>query len=324
MPDSLDAATFEDVIDSVGPGKLIRSDVLLWMLDRLRDLEDRVGEGTAGRVQVPILTGRTLSDAAAILSQPSVQLRLGPVLDVQGVSVNPDAAANAGRIVLMQTPGPVDRAPRNALVRLVVTAPDEEDRPPPSITGFEEPVRVNEVLTITGQNFPVTWSPQQGDRVTFDGVEGTVVGNGTQFIDVRVPTGIPGVPDSGDAITPVTLVVTVRGETATDEVDVQPATQAVPSIDTIQSVDGGAINPESTIEVRGDNFAAAADENTVIFDRDAQIHRTASGVTDDGIQAEVPSAEDLGLRGSGGFVQVAVEVGGVRSSWFSIEVLIPS
>lgn len=325
MPDFSDPTTYDDVLDHVGPGKLIRSGVLVWILERLRDLESRVGEGMTGRVSVPNLTGRTLASAASILNRSSVQLRLSTVLDVRGASVNAGTPANAERIVLMQMPGADDRVPSDALVRLVVTAPSETPRPAPTISGFDpEPVRVNEVLTIRGRNFPTAWTPQLNDRVTFDDVEGTVMASdsNTQALAVRVPEGIPGVPDEGDTETSVMVTVTVRGQAVSDEVDVQPSSgRGVPTISSIRNESGGEINPGSTILIEGDNFADAAGDNTIIYNND--ITRTASEVVDGGIETVVPSAEDLGLRGSGGFVQVNVEVAGVRSEGFTIEILIP-
>lgn len=322
MPDSLENASPDTVLDRIGPGKLIRSDVLEWIVERIRDLRDQVGTGET--VEVPVFMGRTLEDARLILQEGSVSLRLGPVLDVAGNSVDPRDGANRGRIVLMQTPGPNEKTIPDRQVRLLVAAADEESMPAPVIESFgSEPVRVNEEVIIRGKHFPSLWESSRGDSVTFDGVEGTVqvAQSSEQVLVVRVPENIPGVPSSGEETTDVPITITTPGGTASGTLTVQPSSgQATPKINEIVSVDDGEIRVGGNIEIRGTGFSDTPAENKVIY---GTIERDATQRTSQGIIAPVPSAQDLGISGDGQTISVKVRAAGIESESRSVFIFIP-
>jgi len=312
MPESLKDASAERVLKQIGPGKRIRSDVLKWVVERVRDLGDQIETGK--RVQVPTFIGRTLEDARTILGEDTIRLRLGPVLDIEGKSVDPEEASNTGRIVLMQTPGPDERTIANRQVRLLVAAADDESTPAPVIESFSaETVRVREEVIVRGKNFPSPWDSSRGDSITFNGVEGTVQLNEShsQALVVRIPEGIPGVPDSGEATTDVTVEITTSGGKARDTLQVQPPSgQEIPEIDEIVSADDGNIRVGGKVEIRGSGFSGTPPENTVLY---GSVEREATDRTSQGITAPVPSAGELGISGDGREISVNVRVAGVET-----------
>jgi hypothetical protein len=328
MPDSLENATLDEVLDHVGPGKLIRSDVFTWMLERIRDLEERVGDdGGRGRVVVPNLTGRSLSSALAIINSDALSLRLGPVLDIDGLSVNARSIENGSRIVLMQMPPADGRVASNSLVRLLVTEQAETPVPAPSIDDLvPNPVRVNEFLTIQGSDFPSTWRPDLGDAVTFNGTEGDVEtgSSNTQALQVRVPEGISGVPEEGDDEVEVTLTVQVRSETAQSTVRVQPSVGQEPiQITGIRAADNTNPTTGEAIVIVGTGFSDTLDENIVTFDpADNDLQRAAEARVSDGIQVLCPSAADLGFSGTFGRTDILVTVNGVPSNTLQNEAIV--
>ncbi len=321
MSESLENASIDKILEHVGEGKLIRSDVFKWMIERIRELEGRVGSGN--RVDVPNFIGRTLRDARIILDESSVQLRLGPVLDVEGQSVDPEEEADEGRIVLMQTPDPGGQTTANRLIRLLVATAEDEPLPNPEIEGFDpEPVRVREDVTIHGENFSSPWESERGDRVTFEGVEGTVKVEQSHegALVVRVPEDIPGVPDRGEEVTEINVTVTARGNSDSDTLEVQPPSgQEIPQIDDVVAADEGNIRVGGAIEIRGSGFAEAPSDNAVLY---GTVERSATDVTSQGIVAPVPGASELGLSGSR-TINVKVKVENVESEAEPVFISVP-
>lgn len=322
MPDSLENASVDEVLQHIGPGKLIRSDVLAWVVEHIRDLEDRVGDGPAGQVTVPNLIGRTLGNAIDTLGQSSLALRLGRVLDTSGALVNTSDARQRPRVLLAQFPPPNDRVAPNSVVEFLAAPLDETETTAPAISGITPSrARINELVTITGQNFPSSWPSNTNNAVTFDGAEGEVqAGSSTPTaITVRVPEDIPDAPaEEGEVKEDVTVAVTVDGQTAETTMTVLPApTDPVPQI-----TDAPAIaDVEETITIEGENFSGTPSDNTVFFGAQPQSVETATSTS---LEVVVPQLSGLGTT-PGDFlsVSVSVQVGDLTSNEVPMRVVVP-
>src|SRR5687767_4195360 len=104
-------------IPHVQPGEVIRSSVINELIDQVNAFGGSTGPVSG--VEVPELFGRTLTQARALLTQPSVNLALGTTIDTVGTMVDPNAPANATRIVLGQNPVAGTRRPVGSPVSLV-------------------------------------------------------------------------------------------------------------------------------------------------------------------------------------------------------------
>src|SRR2546428_5349973 len=199
-------------ITQVSPGDLITADLMNQILTRLGQVDALLGQIGTGplTITVPIVYGRVLSDARAILSNPALQLSLGSVLDTTGATVNPNQAASASLVVITQMPPAGMRVPPLTSVDVVVASGSGGAPPvslPPTITSVTSNVIVNGLADIIGTNFD---SLNTKNVVKFDGVSATVspASNPVHLI-VTVPTGIPGAPTTSVQAPKVGVQVTV-------------------------------------------------------------------------------------------------------------------
>ncbi len=107
------------LLSHVLPGQVIRSKDFNALIDEINALQ--TGAPGAG-VSVPDVFGVALSQAKAVITQPSVNLTLGSVFDVFGTAINPNTPASAARLVLGQAPPALARVTVGSPVNLTVAA----------------------------------------------------------------------------------------------------------------------------------------------------------------------------------------------------------
>lgn len=305
----------------VQPGDLITSsqwnsvlDGLEDALSRLATLEGGIGAGTE---TVPGLFGRTLSQARAILQQPSSRLSLGRVLDAHGATITPGLPTVQGRLVIGQLPPPGARVGPGSTVDLVVAGLADgggtQPTPGPQIIGFNQAqTAILQPVVILGSNFdPVA----ANNQVTFDSVPTAAPPteqSTTNSLFVRVPEGIPGAPTAPGDTLDVEVRVTTPTGTATRQHTIEPPlAAAVPVIDNIDT----APNPTGVVgqplTINGSNFSTTPSENVVRFGSTSATPSTASATE---LRVTVPeSLPSLPTPGSFAFFNVVVEVRGVPS-----------
>ena len=321
MPDSLELekSSADEILRHIGPGKVIRSEVFEWVVKRIRELKNQVGQET-GRISVPNLIGQTLGTAIDTLGQFS-ELRLGRVLDTSGALVDSSDAKQRSRVLLAQFPPPNDQASPDTVVEFLAAPLDESEAAGPVIDedGLADSVAIDTLLKIPGSNFPSAWPDDTSNSVTFDGVEGTVqpASSSPSEITVRVPKDIPNAP-TGTEDKEVTVKVTVEGQSDSTTITVKPPpSDPAPRIDSLpQQAEVG-----ETITISGSNFSGTASDNTVIFGGTTTIPETAQT---DSLEVEVPSVSGLGPPGSFKEVTVKVDVDARKSNGRGITVVVPS
>jgi len=296
MPDSLENATLDEVLDHVGPGKLIRSDVFTWMLERIRDLEERVEEGPSGRVDVPDFTGMRFGAALDALSQDSLPLNQSVAIDVAGAAVPSGVPENLQRIVVGHTPEAGRRVAAGTFVRLLIAATVSSNGgngdggvPAPVIVSFDPTEQhIGDVVTINGQNLRGT-----SVSVTMDDEEASIERLTDIAIDARIPESLSAPPDGESRL--VTVTVDVDGQSVSDEDSfsvLSPLPDPRPEIDT---VDPNLASEGEEVTVTGENFSDDVSAVRVVFTLSgADIEATVtSAQTDpsgpDEITFEVPS-----------------------------------
>jgi hypothetical protein len=250
----------------VQPGDVISSELMNAILDALAQLQ-----GTPGGTQaVPNLFGAFLSEARAIIQQPSRQLALGFTYDVGGAAIDPLAQANANLIVLNQNP-PADArvapgTPVNLVVSLSSVVNPNPGGDPPTISRTEtaggtitSSFAVGGTLVLVGTNFNATGSQ---NTVTFNNVAAASVtpdpADPTRRLQIVVPAGIPGAPVNGGdpPLSNVSLrVLTPNGTPAVTTVTVTAPMAAQPTISSIAPL---TQFEGSNITITGTNFTAAA------------------------------------------------------------------
>lgn len=321
MPDSLDNASVDDVLEQIGPGKLIRSEVFKWMIERIRELEEEVSKEPPGQVSVPNLIGRTLGTAIDTLDQASVELRLGRVLSTSGVLINTDDPEQRSRVLLAQFPTPNERVASDSAVEFLAAPLDdsETNRPVIDKENFPSSARVGTLMTIPGSNFPSAWPSDTPNSVTFDGVEAEVQSGSSSptAITVRIPESIPNAP-TGDEELEVTVEVNVEGQSDSTTMTVLPAPEEpLPQITSLpDQAEVGEL-----ITIAGENFSETASENTVYFGTDPQNVEASSTTS---LDVVVPEVSGLGSQpGSFKSVTVTVEVGEYQSNEKALRVVVP-
>lgn len=281
MPDSLENATVDEVLNHVGPGKLIRSDVFTWMLERIRDLEERVEEGPSGRVDVPDFTGMRFGAALDALSQDTFPLTPSVAIDVTGAVVPSGSPENLQRLVVAHSPEAGRRVSDGTSVRLLIAAPASSDggngdgeAPAPVIDSFSpEEQHIGDVVTIDGQNLGGT-----SVSVTMDDQDAAVERAVDLAIEAQVPETLPAPPD-GESRT-VSVTVTVDGQSVTDDGSFSVLPPQPNPRPTIEGVDPNLASEDDEVTVTGENFSDDVSAVRVVF--------TLSGAD---IEASVVSAE---------------------------------
>jgi hypothetical protein len=230
----------------------------------------QLGSLPAGPITVPVLFGRTLGQARAILTGLSQPLTLGIVIDAFGNLVDAFASTTQSRIVLNQIPAAGTRTTAGVAVNLVVAAQSSGGGPgsgptPPQITSVvPNPVRVGAQLEILGQNFAALHT-ENNVRIGGVSVTPSALSN-VGSLRIIIPTGIPGVPavpgQPGLAGVPI-LVITSGGQaTTTCTVEPPSATQG-PVIATFTPATAFV---DQTVSIGGSNFSTNLANNQVIFD----------------------------------------------------------
>lgn len=276
----------------VQPGDVISSELMNAILAQLAELGEL---GPAGTQVVPSVLGTRLADARALITQPSRQLVLGFVIDVSGAAVDPFQAANAGAIVLNQSPAADARVAPNTSVSLVVTEASTAPVPAPTITRTETPTgtvatafSVNATMVVVGTGFAAVASQ---NTVMFNGTRATTVtadpADPTRRLLVVVPPGIPGAPvnpDDSDLPGVVVSVQPLGSAAATTTITVTAPEASQP---TISSVSPASPFERQNITIVGTNFVDAA--RVLIRDEPATI----VSITPTQIVATVPDFPDI-------------------------------
>lgn len=275
----------------------------------------QLGSLPAGPVTVPVLFGRTLGEARAILAALSQPLTLGIVIDAFGNLVDAFASTTQSRIVLNQIPAAGSRTTAGVPVNLVVAAQSSGGGSggptPPQITSVvPNPVRVGAQLEILGQNFAVL---NTDNNVRIGGVSVTPSPlSNVGLLRVTVPTGIPGVPTvpGQPGLAGVQIVVTTAAGQATTTCTVDP-----PSATPVPAI--GSFNPTvgivgNTLTITGSNFSSTAANNQIVFDG-VPVPATSASATQ--LVVTIPTTiPGLGQAGDDRQnVPVIVRVGGVSS-----------
>lgn len=267
--------------DEVMPGELISSEWVNSLLAKLSELDAQVqqlsGSLPTGTVTVPNVFGKPLSEARQIITLPALQLALGNVFDSDGASINPNAVASFGLIVLGQYPVPGAKAMPGSAVNLLVAGTSAGSVPPPSkvptISGFSnEKTPVGELVDIIGTNFVM---PITDNVVTFKTVPTPVLSGDILTLTVRVPVGIAGAPTSGIDGVPVPVkVVNPNGEITAQHSILPPLGGGPPPSITLPLVPSlPVVNFKLTIN--GANFSAVVQQNIIHFDSFTAVAETA-------------------------------------------------
>jgi hypothetical protein len=279
--------------ERVEPGDLITSELINELLAMIRDMDTQIDvlAGTiGGNVPVPNLFGRTLLTARSTLTQPTINLRVGTVLDATGNVIDPDLAAEQHRLVISQAPAAGMRVSARAAVNMVVAAESLAGNGSPGpgqdpvILGFvPEPAFIGETVAILGQNFDAT---RTRNTVTFDGVPAgePQIGSSVDTLVVSVPV-IPDAP-SGEQVVVATVVVSIPGRIpATGEVSIRASRENRPQITSILNASGNAVNAggvvtvEEEIHIVGANFADDPSAITISFG-ESDVEANSSSDTD--------------------------------------------
>lgn len=258
------------------PGQLISADFMNAIIDELTRLRGETSTG-GGTVPVNNLFGMTVAQVRALMQQSTTLITLGAVLDADGAGVDILAPANAGLIVLSQSPQPGTLVNPGTPVNLVVSRASTgggtiPPLPNPTITRFESisgvvgnTFRVGDSFVIVGTNFATSMSQ---NSVTVGGVAATVVsdpGNPTQRLVVTVPTGIPGAPTTptGTPLANVAIIVTRTGAPpVAQNITVNgPSATPAPVITTFTQVTVVG----SSLTINGSNFGNTAALNRVFL-----------------------------------------------------------
>jgi hypothetical protein len=281
-------------LSRIQPGDLIKSDLINSIIEELQTLNGKLsGVGVTGSVTVPNLFGRTISETAAIIKQPHINLQFSNVLDAFGASVDLNVPENTIRIVIGQAPEAGARVNPGSLIDVLIAA-----KPAPATGGGETPplsikpiinsadafkpakVPIGEDLTIFGQNFS---NDRPKNVVTFDGIPAgtpTIESTNTKLV-VKVPV-LPSPPAAGKE-KEVTVVITTEagGASNSAKVIVLPALAgAAPKITQILSSQNNAARIGEVITIKGEGFSPKAELNVVSFDAiNAPLEATGNDIT---------------------------------------------
>lgn len=252
-----------DDLSFVEPGQLITADLLNKIITRV------LGMGTPadGKVEVPNVFGRTLSDAVQLLATPGANVQLGSVLDVSGGTIAPSDPTKAGLRVLVQQPSPGTRVLAGSGVNLVIAGSTVVPVPAtPKIDGFAPvPQAVGQVLQIIGQNFDPN---RANNQVTINGKSaGVPAPNSTSSsLFVVVPPGAEG------SSVPVRVTLP-DSRFATRDTTITPSTGAVlPVITAITTSTSGVVTSGTAatlanvdVTFTGNNFGTVPAQVRVIL-----------------------------------------------------------
>jgi hypothetical protein len=179
--------------EKVKPGDLITADLINTIMGKLKmvDIE--------GMVEVPKLFGISLSQAKAILINPSVGLVPGIVLAADGERIYPENTDALEMPVLNQFPAPGEIVLAGSVVDMVIAAKVSSVEPSPQakhiVTDMYPPdsARANQRIKVIGENFE---EPYYRNSVIFDDVYNTTPldGSSTTELIVDVPKSIPNLP----------------------------------------------------------------------------------------------------------------------------------
>jgi hypothetical protein len=317
------------------PGQLISVELMNAFIDEFARLRADSSTG-GGTVQVNNLFGLTVAQVRALLQQPTTLITLGAVLDADGASVDVLASANAGLIVLSQSPQAGQLVNPGTPVNLVVSRSNSgggttiPPLPNPTITRFENisgvvgsTFRVGESFVIVGNNFASTASQ---NVVTVGGVPATVVsdaGNPTQRLTVTVPIGIPsapttptGTPLANVAVTvslrsgspPVSLNITVNGPSATPGPQIATFTSS--------TIVGGSLI------INGSNFGASIGLNRVFLSGSPASGTVPAGTPPGTIPAVISAASPTQVTVTvPNFGDLPAPVGSQKTSAITLQVI---
>lgn len=272
-----------DSLTDVKPGDLITAEMWNNLMTRLTTAEAKLTQLSVtmslGNIIVPDLFGRKLSDAKAILADPSHQLILGIVLDALGNLINTNLSASGKLLVLNQLPAPGTRTTLGSSVSLVVAASGvtsavtETVQPKPPIVKSvtPSPAPVGTQVTVLGANFV---DPPDQNVVTIGGKATTKPTNqsSTTMLFVKVPTDISGAPVKPTDAVLKDVKVVVKNDNGTGEgkCDVGPP-PAKPKAEITSIIpEGGTVGDVGVVGksviIKGTNLGAQPGDNEVSFD----------------------------------------------------------
>lgn len=299
--------------DTVRPGDVITSDLMMRLIALVNAHETALGGGTAG-VVVPSLFGRTLGEARTALQLQ--QLVLGTVVDVFGNFVNAAGSSSDGLMVLNQVPASGARTVTGGSVNLVVAGISGGGSTTPAVPVLNlvvpDVARAGETVDLRGSGFSGSLS-----TVTFGGIAGTVLGtSSSSHLYVTVPAGIPGAPSSGGADVPgiAVRITNPGGAFATGTITLR-APLASPL--TIGSVDPDPAQVGQPLTINGTGFTTTPAEHIVHF---GGVDATPSASSTTQLTVTVPSGiPGLVVPGDSTTVNLSVErttddaVSGIRT-----------
>lgn len=273
-------------IPHVQPGQVIRSKDWNALIDEINALQ--TGAPGAG-VAVPDLFGMPLAQARTTVTQPSVNLTLGPVYDVFGTSINPNASVSASRLVLGQGPPANTRVPVGSPVSLTVAGSSSGGTGGGAVPvgdlfvgGGKPPVGNIDQNTIVEFRFPITAAVNVEEKYDLKPVivgasqpslwkTRAVTGSpATQITEITIPAAAPPTGTTVEVRIEVTVPDNTNGTSATLTLEVtsqrngaltdksSPITfqvgSAAPPAETIavlfQSVTNGTVQGDGTVLVQ--------------------------------------------------------------------------
>jgi hypothetical protein len=242
-------------IPTVNSGGLITAEFMNQIIARINDIDGRTGTAT-GTVTVPLLVGRTLGQARAILQAPSTQLQMGEVLNTSGAFIDTLTNDSLALTVINQMPAANARvSPGTAVLLLVPGTGGSSGHSNLAITSITpNPAATNSLVTINGQGF----DPDRTlNLVTFDNVavpEPPTQQSTTFQLIVRVPQGIPNIPTTqGQSRANVPVQVQSPGGSVSGSVAVGPAS-AQPKV-TVNAI-AATMQVNTSVQITGSNFSA--------------------------------------------------------------------
>jgi hypothetical protein len=139
--------------DHVYSGDLITAELMTSILQRLGQLEEKIGDlRTDETVLVHNMTRRPLSEALVILRKQG--LRLGDVMDISGMLLDASNENSKTRIVISHSPSPGSRVAPGTEVDIYLAVLEKGEKLPPKIDSIEPtPADPGSIVTITGANF---------------------------------------------------------------------------------------------------------------------------------------------------------------------------
>jgi hypothetical protein len=298
-----------DDLNFVEPGQLITAELLNKLIARVQTIDPE-----DGKVDVPNVFGRTLSEAVQLLKTPGANVQLGSVLDVTGATIAPNDPTKAGLRVIGQSPSAATRVTSGSGINLVIAGTGTGTPPSttPRIDGFSPvPQAVGQILQIIGQNFD---GNRLNNHVTINGKDAEPPGpsSTSNTLFVLVPPGSEG--------TAVPVRVSLPdGRFATGETNITPSTGVVlPEITAINGVTTGtvAVLPNTLLLITGRNFGGLAAEPKVVLGTPGSVGvpaLTPSAATSDSLTVSVPGNIPAAFRNSHPVISVHGNVFGPAS-----------